>query len=142
MIQMEFIGTVQFFHKNGKRENPTALFLERLEGGECRIGARVPQWRHVIGVGATPNKAAGDFEIKLKAVLPEAGAYDGPAWNGIKAEKPVPPKATPSAPASKPQSPAEPMAEAEAAVVKTPVPGPTSPSAETPGVPSGGTNPA
>ena len=103
---MEFIGTVQFFNKNGKRANPLALYLEQLENSECRISARLPQWRHIVGVGATPNKAAGDFEIKLKQAVPETGAYDGPAWNGIKAEKPVPPK-PPSAAASKPAATGE-----------------------------------
>jgi hypothetical protein len=98
---MEFIGTVQFFFKNGKRANPLALYLEQLENSECRISARLPQWRHIVGVGATPNKAAGDFEIKLKQAVPEPGAYDGPAWNGIKAEKPVPPK-PPAATGAKP----------------------------------------
>jgi hypothetical protein len=120
---MEFIGTVQFFNKNGKRSNPLALYLEQGENSECRISARLPQWRHIVGVGATPNKAAGDFEIKLKQAVPETGAYDGPAWNGIKAEKPAPPK-PPSATASKPPSTSD-MPSAPPAS-STPVPAPAS----------------
>jgi hypothetical protein len=94
---MEFIGTVQFFNKNGKRANPLALYLEHSGTSECRISSRLPEWRHIVGLGATPNKAAGEFELKLKQAFPETGAYDGPAWNGIKAEKPAPPKPAPPA---------------------------------------------
>jgi hypothetical protein len=106
---MELVGTIQFFDSNGKRSNPIALFLDNAQG-EYRISWRLPQWRPVIGAGATPNKAAGDFEAKLKAAFPEPGAYDGPSWNGIKAEKPVPPKPAPApaaetALASTPQDP-------------------------------------
>ena len=131
---MEFIGTLQFFNQNGKRGNPLALYLERIDGGECRISVRLPQWHELVGVGATPNKAAGDFETKLKSAYPLPGAYDGPAWNGIKAEKPAPPKpAAPSA-AGKAESPAEPQAAAAASATRSTVPGPTSPAAEAPGV--------
>jgi hypothetical protein len=92
---MDFVGTVQFFDRNEKRNNPVSLFLENLQG-ESRISSRLPRLRHIVGVGATPNKAAGDFEGKLKAAFPEPGAYDGPSWNGIKAEKPSPPKPAPA----------------------------------------------
>jgi hypothetical protein len=119
---MDFIGTVQFFNQNGKRANPTALYLERLENGEYRISARVPHLRHLVGTGASPGKAAADFEAKVKAAFPAAGAYDGPEWNGIKAEKPAPPKPPP----------------AEATVPPAPIPpSPTSPSAAAPGIPTG-----
>ena len=115
---MEFIGTVQFFNKNGKRSNPLSLYLEQLENAECRISIRLPEWRHIVGIGATPNKAAGDFELKLKQAVPEAGAYDGPAWNGIKAEKPPPPK-PPPAPAAKPAGAADAASPAPAPVSKS-----------------------
>jgi hypothetical protein len=138
---MEFIGTLQFFNQNGKRGNPIALYLERVETGECQIRAQLPQWRDLVGVGTTPNKAAGDFETKLKATYPAPGAYDGPAWNGIKAEKPPPPK---PAAAPKTDSPAEPQAAAAASATKSSVPGPTSPGAQAPGIPTaeGSTKPA
>jgi hypothetical protein len=131
---MEFIGTLQFFNQNGKRGNPMSLYLERSNSGECSISIRLPQWRELVGVGATPNKAAGDFEVKLKSAYPLPGAYDGPAWNGIKAEKPVPPKPPAAAGAEKADSPAEPQAAAAASATKSTAPGPTSPAAEVPGV--------
>ena len=143
---MELIGTLQFFNQNGKRGNPMSLFLDRTDNGECRISLRLPQWAQLVGIGATPSKAAGDFEIKLKNVYPAPGAYDGPAWNGIKAEKPAPPK--PPAPAASgapaPDSPAKPQADAAASGTKSIVPGPTSPAADAPGVPTddGPTKPA
>ena len=109
--KFEFVGTVQLW-PNGARGNPVALYLEKLENGECRISARLPEWRHVVGVGATVNKAAGNYELNLKAAVPADGAYEGPYWNsGIKAEKPAPPKpaaATPQAgggPAGAPPAP-------------------------------------
>lgn len=90
--KLEFVGTVQFW-PNGVRGNPVALFMEKTESGECRISARLPDWRHVVGVGATVNKAAGNYDLKLKAAASADGAYEGPYWNdGIKAEKPAPPK--------------------------------------------------
>ena len=111
---MELIGTVQFT-VNSKRGNPVALFLEQSEG-ECRITSRLPQWRHIVGTGATVNKAAGNFEANLKAALPSEGAYDGPSWNGgIKAEKPTPPKPSATAPAATPAAPPAPPAEGGAA---------------------------
>jgi hypothetical protein len=143
---MEFIGTLQVFNENGKRGNPMSLYLEHAENGEYRISPRLPQWAQLVGIGATPGKAAGDFEIKLKAAYPTPGAYDGPAWNGIKAEKPAQPKppasAAPRAPAA--DSPAKPQADAAASATKSPVPGPTSPAAEAPGVSAddGSTKPA
>jgi len=98
---MEFIGTVQF-KQNDARGNPIALYVEQAEG-ECRISARLPQWRHIAGTGTTVNKAAGNYEINLKAAVPSEGAYEGPYWNaGIKAEKPVPPKPVVAAPGSPP----------------------------------------
>jgi hypothetical protein len=143
---MEYIGTLQVFNQNGKRGNPMSLYLEREDNGECRISLRLPQWAQLVGIGATPSKAAGDFEIKLKNAYPTPGAYDGPAWNGIKAEKPVPPKPPAPAPARAPaaDSPATPQAEAAASATNSPVPGPTSPAAEAPGVPAddGSTKPA
>jgi len=107
--KLEFVGTLQFW-PNGARGNPVALFMEKTESGECRIGARLPDWRHVVGIGATVNKAAGNYELNLKAVVPGEGAYEGPYWNaGIKAEKPAPPKpaTAPSATGGGP-GPAEP----------------------------------
>jgi hypothetical protein len=102
---MEFIGTVQFF-ENGRRTNPVALYLDRGES-ECRVSARLPRWQHIVGSGATVNKAAGNFEINLKSAVPAERAYEGPYWNaGIKAEKPAPPKPTGPAPAPKPTDPA------------------------------------
>ena len=90
--KLEFVGTVQFW-PNGVRGNPVALFMEKTEGGECRISARLPEWRHIVGAGATVNKAAGNYELTLKAAVSAANAYEGPYWNGgIKAEKPAPPK--------------------------------------------------
>ncbi len=109
--KIEFVGTVQFW-PNGVRGNPVALFMEKTESGECRISARLPDWRHVVGVGATVNKAAGNYELNLKAAVPAEGAYEGPYWNaGIKAEKPAPPKpaaAAPPAPTGTPSVPAPP----------------------------------
>src|SRR5207244_11485904 len=96
--KFEFVGTVQLW-PNGARGNPVALYLEKLENGECRISARLPAWRHVVGVGATVNKAAGNYEVRLKAAVPADGAYEGPYWNsGIKAEKPAPTKPAPATP--------------------------------------------
>src|SRR3989449_8694985 len=90
--KVEFVGTVQFW-PNGARGNPVALYMEKLENGECRISARLPEWRHIVGVGATVNKAAGNYELNLKAAAPADGAYEGPYWNsGIKAAKPALPK--------------------------------------------------
>ena len=90
--KLEFVGSVQFW-PNDVRGNPVALYMEKLENGECRISARLPEWRHIVGVGATVNKAAGNYELNLKAAVPAAGAYEGPYWNsGIKAEKPATPK--------------------------------------------------
>jgi len=97
--KLEFVGTIQFW-PSGVRGNPIALFMEKAEDGECRIGARLPEWQHIIGVGATVNKAAGNYELTLRAAVPTDNAYEGPHWNaGIKAEKPAPPKpaAAPSA---------------------------------------------
>ena len=109
--KFEFVGTVQFW-LTGARGNPVALYLEKLENGECRISARLPAWRHVVGVGATVNKAAGNYELTLKAAVPADGAYEGPYWNGgIKAEKPAPPKpaaATPQAGGSPAEAPPAP----------------------------------
>ena len=133
---MEFIGTVQFFNKNGKRANPMALYLERTPSGEYCIRPTLPQWRHLVGSGMTPNKAAGDFEIKLKGACPDAGAYDGPAWNGIKAEKPVPPKPVTSAGSPQPVSPGQPNADT-AVATKPSVPDPTAAGAGLPGLPAG-----
>jgi hypothetical protein len=114
--KVEFVGTVQFW-PNGVRGNPVGLFMEKLESGECRISARLPEWRHIVGLGATVNKAAGDYELNLKAAAPAEGAYEGPYWNGgIKAEKPVPPKpvTAPSSAGGGP-SPAEPGTRAPSA---------------------------
>jgi len=109
--KVEFVGTVQFW-PNGARGNPVALYMEKLENGECRISARLPEWRHIVGVGATVNKAAGNYELNLKAAAPADGAYEGPYWNsGIKAEKPAPPKpaaATPQAGGGPADAPATP----------------------------------
>ena len=96
--KVEFVGTVQFW-PNGARGNPVALYMEKLENGECRISARLTEWRHIVGVGVTVNKAAGNYELNLKAAAPADGAYEGPYWNsGIKAEKPALPKPAAAAP--------------------------------------------
>src|SRR5437879_12643265 len=96
--KFEFIGTVQFW-PNGVRGNPAARYMEKLESGDGRISARLPEWRHIVGVGATVNKAAGNYELNLKAAVPADGAYEGPYWSsGIKAEKPAPPKPAAAAP--------------------------------------------
>lgn len=108
--KLEFVGAVQFW-PDGVRGNPVALHMEKTESGECRISARLPEWRQIVGVGATVNKAAGNYELTLKAAIPAEGAYEGPYWNaGIKAEKPAPPKpaATPPAPAGPPPASAPP----------------------------------
>ncbi len=111
---MEFIGTVQF-RANGARGNPIALIMEQVEG-EYRIASRLPQWRHIVGTGTTANKAAGNFEVNLKAALPSEGAYEGPYWNGgVKAEKPVPPKPMASASAATSSVPPAPPVEGGAA---------------------------
>src|SRR5207253_10993007 len=73
--KFEFVGTVQLW-PNSARGNPVALYLEKLESGECRISARLPEWRHVVGVGATVNKAAGNYELNLKAAVSADGAYE------------------------------------------------------------------
>lgn len=107
--KLEFVGTVQFW-PNGARGNPAALFMDKTENGDCRISARLADWRHVVGVGASVNKAAGNYELALKAAVAAEGAYEGPYWNaGIKAEKPAPPKpaaeASPVAPVGTPPAP-------------------------------------
>ena len=133
--KFEFVGTVQFW-PNGARGNPVALYMEKLENGECRISARLPEWRHVIGVGATVNKAAGNYELNLKAAEPADGAYEGPYWNsGIKAEKPAPPKPA----AATPQAGGGPLPVASDGATGTRAP-PTP--TETPSPPSQGTAPA
>lgn len=141
---MEFVGTLQFFNRNGKRGNPTALYLERTDNGECRISIRLPQWRELVGVGATPGKAAGDFEVKLKLAHPMPGSYDGPAWQGIKAEKPTPAKPASPPVVPKAESSAEPTLGVGSSPVTDSLPAPNSPSAQAPGVPTedGSTNPA
>lgn len=102
--KLEFVGTVQFW-PNGARGNPVALFMEKTESGECRISARLPDRRHIAGVGATVNKAAGNYELNLKAAASAADAYEGPYWNaGIKAEKPAPPKPAAADPPAPPSS--------------------------------------
>jgi hypothetical protein len=107
--KVEFVGTVQFW-PNGVRGNPVGLFMEKLESGECRISARLPEWRHLVGVGATINKAAGNYELNLKAAVSAEGAYEGPYWSGgIKAEKPAPPKPAPAASTSPPSTPPSPV---------------------------------
>jgi len=89
---LTFVGTVQFW-PNGARGNPVALYMDQSERGEYRITVRLSDWTHVAGTGATVNKAAGNYELNLKAAIPATGAYEGPYWNdGIKAEKPAPPK--------------------------------------------------
>ena len=110
--KLEFVGAVQFW-PNGARGNPVALYMEKMENGECRISARLPSWRHVAGVGATVNKAAGNYELTLKAAVPAEGAYEGPYWNaGIKAEKPAPPKPAAASPAASPAPTGPPPASA------------------------------
>ena len=100
--KLEFVGTVQFW-PGGARGNPVALHMEKTESGECRISAQLPDWRHVVGVGATVNKAAGNYELTLKAAVSADGAYEGPYWNaGIKAEKPAPPKPAAASPTTSP----------------------------------------
>lgn len=120
---MEFIATVQF-RENGARGNPVSIFMEQ-QDGEVRITFRLPQWKHIVGVGATANKAAANFETNLKAALPSEDAYEGPYWNGgVKPEKPAPPKpVTAAAPVAKPAS--SPVEEAA-----SPPPMPTAPPAE------------
>ena len=118
---MEFIGTVEF-SENGKRGNPVALYVQQ-QDGEYRISSRLPQWTHIVGTGATVNKAAGDYELRLKAAAPTA-VYDGPAWNaGIKAEKPASPK---------PPAAAAPMKTASEGSPPAPPPQETPPSSQTP----------
>lgn len=104
---MELIGTIQF-RMNGLRGSPVSIFMEQGEG-EVRITIRLPQWKHIVGTGATVNKAAANFEANLKAALPSEDAYDGPYWNGgIKPEKPAPPKpAVPATVATPAQPPSE-----------------------------------
>jgi hypothetical protein len=133
--KVEFVGSVQFW-PHGARGNPVALYMEKLENGECRISARLPEWRHIVGVGATVNKAAGNYELNLKAAVPADGSYEGPYWNsGVKAEKPSPAKpAAATAPAGGDPSP---VASDGATGTRTP-PAPTG----TPSVPPQGGAPA
>src|SRR5438094_3069529 len=73
--------------------------MEKLENAECRISARMTASRPIVGVGATVNDAAGNYELNLKSAAPADGAYEGPYWNsGIKAEKPALPKPAAAAP--------------------------------------------
>lgn len=128
--KLELVGTIQFW-PNGVRGNPVALYMEKTESGECRISTRLPDWRHVVGIGATVNKAAGNYELNLKAAAPDEDAYDGPDWNaGIKAEKPAPPKpaVTPSVSGGGP-GPAEPGTPAPPASTGAPPSASASPSA-------------
>jgi hypothetical protein len=107
---MELIGTIQF-RMNGLRGSPVSIFMEQGDG-EVRISIRLPQWKHIVGTGATVNKAAANFEANLKAALPSEEAYDGPYWNGgIKPEKPAPPKPAAPAPVA---STAQPLSEGSA----------------------------
>lgn len=105
---LTFVGTVQFW-PNGARGNPVALYMDQSEHGAYRITVRLPDWTHVVGTGATVNKAAGNYELNLKAAASATGAsYEGPYWNdGIKAEKPAPPKPAAVAPSSVGEGPAD-----------------------------------
>jgi hypothetical protein len=95
---LEYVGSVHIF-LGPYRGNPIALYLKRTES-TCQIGPKVYPWNEVVGTGATPNKAAADFEDKWKAKGLSADMYSGPSWEGgIKPEKPAPPK-PPAAPKS------------------------------------------
>jgi hypothetical protein len=88
---LEYVGCVHIY-LGPYRGNPIALYLKRSETN-CQIGPKVYPWNDVVGTGATPNKAAADFEEKWKAKGLAADMYSGPSWEGgIKPEKPAPPK--------------------------------------------------
>ena len=94
---LEYVGCVHIY-LGPYRGNPIALYLKRSSDTSCQISPKVYPWNGVIGTGATPNKAAADFEEKWKAKGLSADMYSGPSWEGgIKPEKPAPPK-TPAAP--------------------------------------------
>ncbi len=111
----EYVGNIHIF-LGPYRGNPIALYLMRGEG-TCHIAPKVYPWNEVVGVGETPNRAAFDFEEKWKATgRLAADMYDGPSWEGVKPEKPAPPKpATPP----KPAAPATPAAGADSAAADT-----------------------
>ena len=97
---LEYVGTLHIF-LGPYRGNPISIYLRRAEAG-CQIAPRVYPWSEVVGAGATPNKAAADFEDKWKARGVSPDMYDGPHWEGgIKPERPAPPKpAVPPKPAT------------------------------------------
>ena len=106
---LEYVGTLHIF-LGPYRGNPISIYLRRAEAG-CQIAPRVYPWSEVVGAGATPNKAAADFEDKWKAGGIAQDMYDGPHWEGgIKPERPAPPKpAAPAKPATAaPSTPAPP----------------------------------
>ena len=98
---LEYVGSVHIF-LGPYRGNPIALYLKQTDAG-CQIGPQAYPWNVVVGTGATPNKAAADFEEKWKMKGLSADMYSGPSWEGgIKPERPAPPK-PPAAP--KPATP-------------------------------------
>jgi hypothetical protein len=99
---LEYVGNIHIF-LGPYRGNPIALYLHR-DSDSVQIAPKVYPWSEVIGKGATPNRAAADFEEKWKhrGLAPEM--YTGPHWEGgIKPEKPTPPKPTPPKPAAEPK---------------------------------------
>ncbi|MGH7255033.1 MAG: hypothetical protein ACREI3_04580 [Nitrospirales bacterium] len=95
----EYVGNVHII-LGPYRGNPISLYLTRTDR-TCRIAPRVYPWNDTFGEGETPNKAAADFEERWKAKGLAADMYTGPHWDGVKPEKPAPPK-----PAAKPAAPA------------------------------------
>ena len=109
LVRRRFVGTVHLFQGPSK-SNPVSLYA-RKEGDTYVVSPVVDPWKTVIGKGVTINKAAGDFEITWKAQPIPAEQYTGPHWEeGIKAEKPPPPK-----PAAPPPVVSAPVPDAESA---------------------------
>ncbi|WP_447978893.1 hypothetical protein [Candidatus Nitrospira bockiana] len=140
---LEYVGNVHIF-LGPYRGNPIALYLRKGPTG-CEISPRVYPWNEIIGKGETPNRAAADFEEKWKANGLSPEMYTGPTWDGVKPEKPAPPKpaaapkpapaagggATSSAGSAPSPTPPEPKPatsapKAEAAVAARPDPTPSS----------------
>ena len=125
---LEYAGSVHIY-LGPYRGNPIALYLKRTETG-CQIGPKAYPWNDVVGSGATPNKAAADFEEKWKTKGLPTDMYSGPSWEGgIKPEKPAPPK-PPAAPkpavsaAASAAAAGQPVVPAASPIDTTPAPAP------------------
>jgi hypothetical protein len=115
---LEYVGNVHIIF-GPYRGNPISLYLSR-NGNSCQISPRVYPWNEVVGEGDSPNRAAADFEEKWKAKGLAPEMFTGPHWDGIKPEKPTPPK--PAAKPAEAKAPEGKPAEPKTAIAAGPKP--------------------